>query len=1465
MHAGDSIEGTLLDIDDECLIIDARDREIILEANAIAVVERLSSGSARVDSPPGKTVAPVPQRAVHEITEVAAPTREVIFPVVAEQFLADLKQRIRTFSLEIAAPEWVVYDDDLDIETKTRLDRLMVAVKNRYEFALKTRNSDKVLECIGSLRKIAEEYDAPDALQTAGRISWQLGERGPARALFAEAADALNDSPACFDLAVVQYLTDERELAPATLRNCLDEDAPAHDPALGALLAIVLTDGTGKAELAGLVRDAGGWRAGHARLAVLYGGLICVVRAELTGFPLDQWDSPSIAADAFEILARTLHGKPVPARAAVTGRSPLDVARVAPRPSGSSTVPRPSQPASQQRAVPDATEVKNRLVEVMACLNRKDIAAAEHAVAALKAFAPLHSLTWRAERALQSELQKQKEAARQPTVRTYSPAPGVKAIAKAHISAGAGNSPFARAEDAFRRYHLSQAQQLYEQAIAQDDQPIRAVRRLVQLLSTRQKKRDEALAVLQKHRNLFQTEADLWSWRQDRSTVLEHAGRWSEAEEELRHMFKTAPTGDDRIRVSKRLAVALLKIFKYAEAREVLRLELRSNPGEPALQTALDQLNQAMETGVYTKVEATLQQQADGAAELSPLLAFHLDKCEYRGVRAEIVARRDFSEDDIELLDQLLSGGQKKGARRSDYPRERADYSLSAARIWQDLQITDDRFRSRLRYFAAAMGDWCALEEKGADVIRAYYTEAVSVKSQWEDLVDVKLRQLVMSFTQSDARLLEMGTLPGLEKALALVMNEKHLTMKVLVALLALPTQGDVAKRLIRRVWDYQATRELFQQALVEHLEKPMPVADQGSFTEAWLAAAEQDRTKRKIYRQISVLAEAGPVLTALDRHSSELKRIKQEREALASSTDQARIDSCLDVVTGLRQYLEQSAYVERERLYGSVSRAIRDHLREFENAPTVLSLEILNPYLRALEAELRQHFEQYDASAAPDSLKAELVVNRFLPSGGMVTVQLQVSNDSEASPVSNVELVVLPSADYTTAKDLVPVAESIGAGESKTCQISLVASRPAIEQELITLNCEVNFTLRSQDRVTARMEPKSIRLHPDEEWVEIENPYIAGLPVEDPKMFMGRGQLIANLVETVGHTRGSVVVFGQKRAGKSSVLFHLKEALTRPHLAVSFSMLDLSGGVTFSDLLYAIGFEVFRTLSELAEKEGIPGGSPPEPDVEQIRLAPQLKFTDYMTRLQKWLKGVPELSDCHLVLLIDEFSVIHKEIRNGNLPKDFMKGWKAMLERGFFRCVLVGNDLMPRFIGEFANEFQVARQERVSYLVPIYARQLIENPIRLPDGTSRYRGNAVERILELTGCSPYYIQLFCHELVQYMNREDVRAPAIGPADVDTVAKRLIADLDRTEFDNLLTPGDSEVTDISGDLVIEVLCATRREAGPSMYHEDDNRLHPEAGRVIEDLARREVLNRVSGSRYRIQVGLFSEWLQHRWT
>ena len=129
--------------------------------------------------------------------------------------------------------------------------------------------------------------------------------------------------------------------------------------------------------------------------------------------------------------------------------------------------------------------------------------------------------------------------------------------------------------------------------------------------------------------------------------------------------------------------------------------------------------------------------------------------------------------------------------------------------------------------------------------------------------------------------------------------------------------------------------------------------------------------------------------------------------------------------------------------------------------------------------------------------------------------------------------------------------------------------------------------------------------------------------------MFIGRDQLIADLIALVGGRLGvSVIVYGQKRAGKSSVLLHLQQKLTRRYLTVRFSIVELTGTSTFiADLLYVIGSQICRTLRSLAEDEGLSASPPPEPDIEQIRLAPLLKFNDYMEGLRRWMKNAPGFS----------------------------------------------------------------------------------------------------------------------------------------------------------------------------------------------------------------------------------------------
>jgi hypothetical protein len=58
-----------------------------------------------------------------------------------------------------------------------------------------------------------------------------------------------------------------------------------------------------------------------------------------------------------------------------------------------------------------------------------------------------------------------------------------------------------------------------------------------------------------------------------------------------------------------------------------------------------------------------------------------------------------------------------------------------------------------------------------------------------------------------------------------------------------------------------------------------------------------------------------------------------------------------------------------------------------------------------------------------------------------------------------------------------------------------------------------------------------------------------------------------------------------------------------------------------------------------------------------------------------------------------------------------------------------------------------------ISYLKEEEARQLIEHPVK--DFTLRYEPDAVERVLQLTRCHPFLVQLLCGEIIVLKNEQD--------------------------------------------------------------------------------------------------------------
>ena len=211
------------------------------------------------------------------------------------------------------------------------------------------------------------------------------------------------------------------------------------------------------------------------------------------------------------------------------------------------------------------------------------------------------------------------------------------------------------------------------------------------------------------------------------------------------------------------------------------------------------------------------------------------------------------------------------------------------------------------------------------------------------------------------------------------------------------------------------------------------------------------------------------------------------------------------------------------------------------------------------------------------------------------------------------------------------------------------------------------------------------------------------------------------------------------------------------------------------------------------------------------------------------------------------------------------MKNWKALLQENYFNAVLVGQDVMTKFKQRFPNEFGTTQDERVTYLKREDAIRLIDDPIRIGGrkGESRYRERAIERLIDLTAGCPFYIQIFCNRLVEFMNRKKVKW--ITDADIEQIKDELIKGinaLDLDKFDNLLNSGDTSANAIKDEDAYKVLTAValNGKTGPcsrqNIHCETDTPIEE----ILDDLVKRDVVERKSGQYYSIRIGLFKDWL-----
>lgn len=362
-------------------------------------------------------------------------------------------------------------------------------------------------------------------------------------------------------------------------------------------------------------------------------------------------------------------------------------------------------------------------------------------------------------------------------------------------------------------------------------------------------------------------------------------------------------------------------------------------------------------------------------------------------------------------------------------------------------------------------------------------------------------------------------------------------------------------------------------------------------------------------------------------------------------------------------------------------------------------------------------------------------------------------------------------------------------------------------------------------------------------------NPYIAGAPLRGEGGFFGRQDTLEwARHELLNPATNALVLFGQRRIGKTTLLLQLQRTLpTDICLPVYFDLQDQATrplGQVLADL-----------ADTVAEKAGLD--------------TPNLTAFDDRGDIfrRKFLPQLYSLTDSRRpVFLLDEFDVMD-QVAEAELPESAAA--KALFP---FLRRLMTEDPYPAFVfvvGRRAEDLSIdfTQTFKASLVREIWVldRAGTEAVVRQAEtnGTLRFTARAVTRIFNLTSGHPYLIQLLCQRIWEqaYVSAPST-PPRIDVAEVETAIPDTLEvgtqaliwlwnGLSPAEkiYAAALAETSSEKETIYEDLIIQVLTA----------HATRLRTR-EVELAPRDLVKRRVLKEAGKRQYQFAVELLRRWV-----
>ncbi|MEH1779399.1 MAG: AAA-like domain-containing protein [Nostoc sp.] len=250
-------------------------------------------------------------------------------------------------------------------------------------------------------------------------------------------------------------------------------------------------------------------------------------------------------------------------------------------------------------------------------------------------------------------------------------------------------------------------------------------------------------------------------------------------------------------------------------------------------------------------------------------------------------------------------------------------------------------------------------------------------------------------------------------------------------------------------------------------------------------------------------------------------------------------------------------------------------------------------------------------------------------------------------------------------------------------------------------------------------------------------NPYIVGSPINTPEKLFGREVILRNIEENLQQDAILILLHGQRRIGKSSILKNIPFFISQDEFLFVFCDLQVHGNSSLGEILSAIASNIVESLN----LESSILNSLLNADSENICSIFNLIFLPLVYEV---------LDNKKLVLLLDEFDVVTgNEIEKG---VDLLRFLDNLVRQPGKLCVIA---VVSRYLDTMPSLLQLFRDSsvfKIGLLDEISAKQLITQPT---EGILTYEPDAIQAILELSSGHPLFTQGICYELFNKARNED--------------------------------------------------------------------------------------------------------------